>query len=324
MSDLSWREAWDKSQGPKNRAETLLLLIKGFCMGTADVIPGVSGGTIAFITGIYDKLLAAIASLTKKSFINLVTFKWKQVLVDVHVKFIIFLAFGIITAIISTARLMHYLINNYAVFTWSLFFGLIVGSIFIVGREIENKLHPQNLFYVVVGGVFAYMIIGLIPVQTPKDLWFIYICGIIGISAMILPGISGSFLLLILGKYEYITGAIKNPFDAGNLIILICFNLGTITGLLTFAKLLNYFFNNYRTVTMGIMTGFMIGSMRKIWPWKETLESKVIRGKTHIIREANVLPEASPEVWGAVGLMVLGIVAVLLIDKVSQAQKIDN
>ena len=162
------------------------------------------------------------------------------------------------------------------------------------------------------------MMVSLIPVDTPDAFWFIYLCGIIGITAMILPGLSGSFLLLILGKYEYITGALKNPFAEGAPLILIVFLMGTATGLLSFSKILNFFMKNYRVKTMAFLTGILIGSMKKVWPWKEVLESKIVRGKTKIIREMNIMPtEFNNEVVVAIALMLIGFIFVLVLEKKS-------
>lgn len=284
-------------------------------MGTADLIPGVSGGTIAFITGIYEHLLEAVASLHKDFFINLVTFKWKSALEQVHARFIIPLAFGMITAILSLARLMHYLINEQPIPTWAAFFGLIGASIIIVFRDIKKPTNPKNIGFLIFGAAFAWMMVSLIPVSTPTNWWFIYLCGIIGITAMILPGLSGSFLLLILGKYEYITGAIKNPFDVANIVTIGIFLCGTVTGLLGFSKVLNYFMKHYRNATMAFLTGILIGSMKKVWPWKEVLESIVVRGKTKVLRSQNVLPaEFNSETILAFSLIIVCFIAVLVMD----------
>jgi putative membrane protein len=315
MSNMTWKEAWDKGPGPRTPIEYLVHFLKGFCMGVADLIPGVSGGTIAFITGIYAGLLEAVASLNKNVFKSLFTFKFKEVASQVHLRFIIPLGMGMVLAILSLARLMHYLIKEQPVPTWALFFGLIAASIIVIWKQLEDHFHSSNILMIIFGAVFAYLVVGLIPVETPDSWWFIYLCGIIGITAMILPGISGSFLLLILGKYEYITGAIKNPLLPENMVIIGIFLCGTATGLLGFSKILNWLMKHYHSLTMAWLTGILIGSMRKVWPWKEVLETKVVRGKVKILREANVMPpEFNSEVWLAVALIIIGFVAVLLMD----------
>ncbi|MCO4795497.1 MAG: DUF368 domain-containing protein [Bacteriovoracaceae bacterium] len=291
-------------------------------MGVADLIPGVSGGTIAFITGIYEGLLEAVASINKDVFKSLLTFKFKEVASKVHLRFIIPLGMGMVLAILSLARVMHYLIKEQPVPTWALFFGLIAASVIVIWKQLEDHFHVTNLLMIAFGALFAYFIVGLIPVNTPDDWWFIYLCGVIGITAMILPGISGSFLLLILGKYEYITGAVKNPLIPDNMVILFVFLCGTGSGLLGFSKILNWLMKHYHSLTMAWLTGILIGSMRKVWPWKEVLETKIIRGKVKILREANVMPpEINNEVWLAVGLIIVGFVAVLWMDHHSSQRK---
>ena len=222
------------------------------------------------------------------------------------------------TAMITLARVMHYLINEQPIPTWALFFGLIGASIIVIWNKLDDHFSPVNLLIISIGAIFAYIMVSLIPVDTPDALWFIYLCGIIGITAMILPGLSGSFLLLILGKYEYITAALKNPFAEGAPLILVIFIMGTATGLMSFSKILNFFMKNYRVKTMAFLTGILIGSMKKVWPWKEVLESKIVRGKTKIIREMNIMPtEFNNEVTVAIALMLIGFIFVLVLEKKS-------
>ena len=312
----SWKDAWSSTPGPRTRAEYIKLSAKGFCMGTADLIPGVSGGTVAFITGIYEPLLEAVASIKKDFFVNLVTFKWKEALSSVHLRFLIPLACGMVLAILSLARLMHYLINEQPIPTWAAFFGLIAASIIVIWKDIEGPTRPANMAFIAIGAVIAWVMVSLIPVTTPFDWWFIYLCGVIGITAMILPGLSGSFLLLILGKYEYITGAVKNPFVVENMMTLGVFLCGTISGLLGFSKILNYFMKHYRTQTMAVLTGILIGSMKKVWPWKEVLETKVVRGKVRVLREANIFPsEFNSQTALALALIVICFVAILVMER---------
>ena len=322
MSSFSFKEVWSEGPGPKTSKEYLFHFLKGLCMGTADLIPGVSGGTIAFITGIYGGLLAAVASINMDVFKLLLRFQFAEVLKRVHLRFLVPLGVGILTAIFTLARLMHYLMNEKPVLTWALFFGLILASIIVVWRQLEDYFHVKNLLFIAIGSVFAWEVIGLIPVSTPEGLWFIAFCGFISICAMILPGISGSFLLLILGKYEYITGAIKNPFAGDNILILLTFVIGAASGLLSFSKILNWLLNKYHAMTMAFLTGVLIGSMRKVWPWKEVLESKIVRGKVKILREANVFPDQlNSEFYFALLLMVVGFVAILAMDFMASRKK---
>ena len=287
-------------------------------MGTADIIPGVSGGTIAFITGIYSQWLEAIVSINLVFVKKLLRLKWKSALAEIHLRFLLPLLFGISIAIVSTARLMHYLMTSHAVLTWSLFFGLILASIFVVSKEIDSWQGTPFLF-AGVGGLCAFFVVGMIPVSTPETWWFLVCCGIVVICAMVLPGLSGSFLLLILGKYEFVTGAIKNPLNLDNMLVIFLFVLGCLIGIVGFSRILKSFLKHYRSATMALLTGVMIGAMRKVWPWKEALESKVIHGEVHVLREQNILPaQIDGQFFMAVLLMIVGVVIVLLLEKLWQ------
>ncbi|CAN0030409.1 unnamed protein product [Chrysoparadoxa australica] len=308
----NWKEALMASPGPREKKEYLVLVFKAFCMGVADLIPGVSGGTIAFITGIYEGLLDAVGSVNKESVGAILKLDFKKALSIIHVRFLAPLVFGMLSAIFLLARLMHYLINEHPIPTWATFFGLIAASIIVVFRQLEDPKKPGNVISLVVGAIFAWIMVSLIPVDTPTDSWFIYLCGIIGISAMILPGLSGSFLLLILGKYEFITGAVKAPFAEGNFPILLTFVAGSLTGVAGFSRILNWFLKHYHSQTMAFLTGILIGSMKKVWPWKEILETKVVRGKVRVLRDANILPDSfDAQVALAFALCLIGFFAVL-------------
>ncbi len=281
-------------------------------MGMCDIIPGISGGTIAFITGIYEKLVHSITLFNKSFFLKLITLKIKEALKPIPLDFLIPLFSGIMIAIFSAAKLVHFLLEYYAIYTWSLFFGLILASVFHLSKEIDFKNIKQSLFFIF-GVSIGFVIVGLIPVSTPENYLFIFFSGIIGITAMILPGISGSFILLILGKYEYITGAVKAPFAEGNLLILSIFAIGCLIGLLSFSKLLNILLERFKPQMFALLTGFILGALRKIWPWKEILEAKIIRGKTHIVSEANTLPSLSNETYLAISICLISFVAVMAI-----------
>lgn len=322
MSKLTWQEAIQESPGPKEKKDYIVLYLKGFLMGIADLIPGVSGGTIAFITGIYENLLDAVSSFNKEVLKDVLKFNLTAALSKIHVRFLAALLLGIFTAIFALARVMHFLINDHPIPTWAAFFGLIAASIIIIWKEMDDHFAPENFFLIMVGAIVAYLVVGMIPVTTPFEWWFIYFCGIIGITAMILPGLSGSFLLLILGKYEYITGAIKNPFVADNIVTLITFALGAVTGILAFTRFLNYFLKHFRSGTMAFLTGILIGSMRKVWPWKEIVETKLIRGKIRIIADMNVMPsEFNGEFILSIFLIIFGFLAVIYLDRLGSARK---
>ena len=321
---LTWKEAFFASPGPTSLQKASILSLKGLCMGSADVIPGVSGGTIALITGIYEKLILALKSLDTVWIKKIFNLDLKSALAHLHIRFLLSLFVGIGIAIISLARLMNYLLHHYPVFTWSLFFGLIAASILVVGKRVRNW-SGRTVISLVAGIAVAAFIVNLIPVETPDALWFIFLCGVIAICAMILPGISGAFILLILGKYEFITATLKNPFLTQHLVIIVVFCLGCLIGLLSFARFLNYMLKNFHQPTMAFLTGLMVGSMPKIWPWKEILETKIIRGKAHIIWGSNMMPQTiNTEVLVALGLAVLGFIIVLIIERLARVKESDK
>ena len=312
---LSWRNTLLSTQGPSTPKEAIVLFIKGLFMGAANIIPGVSGGTIALITGIYQELLFGIRSVNLETLKHLKNLEIKQAVATVHVKFLLILSIGVGVAIISLAHIMNFVFTNYAILTWSFFFGLIIASILIMGLRTQNWIGSGGLAFLL-GTAFAYLFVGLIPVSTPEEWWFILLVGVVAICTMILPGLSGAFFLLILGKYEYITNAIKNPFLLENFVILSIFSVGCLVGIITFSRLMSYLLQKHENVTMAVLTGIMCGSLRKIWPWKEVLETKIIRGKEYIISEINIIPQnLSVELWTAVGLAVFGFLLVVILEK---------
>jgi putative membrane protein len=217
---------------------------------------------------------------------------------------------------------MHHLLEHHPVPTWSLFFGLILGSILFVGGKVERW--NRAALFLVIGTVGAYLIVGMIPRSTPETWWFVFISGMIAICAMILPGISGSFILLILGKYLYVTGALKNPFAEGQMTILVIFGLGAMVGITLFSRVLGFLLKRYSDATIALLTGFMIGAMRKIWPWQEVLREEVIGGKSRVLETRNVLPPAlDAEVLLAMGLALAGFGAVLVLERLARSRIAD-
>lgn len=315
-----WSDAFFASPGPASLKEAALLSLKGLCMGSADIIPGVSGGTIALITGIYEKLLQAIKSINITACKHLLKFDIKGFVSEVHLRFLLSLFLGISVAILSLARIMNYLLHHYPVYTWSLFFGLITASIFVVGHKILNWSMSACLL-LAAGALTAYLIVNMIPVSTPETMAFIFTSGFIAICAMILPGLSGAFILLILGKYEFITGTLKNPFILENMLVIIVFCAGCAAGLLSFSRLLNYLIQKYYDQSLAFLTGLMVGSMTKIWPWKEAIATKMIRGKVHVLSERNILPGSlDAEFYSALFLAGIGLAIVFTLEKLSKQQ----
>ena len=301
----------------------LKLLVKGFAMGVADIVPGVSGGTIAFITGIYSTLIESISSVNVLFLKKILNFKFQEAYGHINGAFLVPLLIGILIAIISMSRLMHFLMTSYQVYTWSFFFGLVAVSIIYIMKQIKSFKSVKNICFIFFGCALGVVIVSLVPVETSDSNLFIFISGMIAICAMILPGISGSFLLLILGKYASVTGALKSPFLASNLEIIIVFAMGCLLGILSFSKVLNFLLRKHQAVMMSFLTGFMLGSLKKIWPWKQTLETQVIRGKSYILREANTLPsEMSQEAIFSILLVITGFSIIFIVESISNKKGI--
>jgi putative membrane protein len=282
--------------------------VKGFCMGAADVVPGVSGGTMAFILGIYEELLESIRSFDLSFLRLLASLKIRAAMDHASWRFLTALVLGILVAVFSLARILSWLLENRPVLIWSFFFGLILASVFTVGRHLK-RWDPAVTAWMCLGAVGAYFLVGMVPVSTPETAWFLFMSGAIAICAMILPGISGSFILVLLGKYAYVLEAVNNR----DVLTLMLVASGALVGLISFVRLLNWLLKRHHRLTIAILTGLMLGSLRKVWPWKETLESMVDgHGHTIIISQANTLPAHwDMEVTAALGLAILGFLVVL-------------
>lgn len=311
----------------------VIVLLKGVGMGAADVVPGVSGGTIAFITGIYEELLdtirgfnlSALKVLTKQG----ISAFWKHI----NGTFLLALLSGIGIAVVSLARVLSYLMEAYPVMLWAFFFGLIVASSLFVGKQLK-KWDVSRVLVLVAGGVGAWFLTSASRFQTPDELWFLFVAGAIAICAMILPGISGSFMLLIMGKYELIINAIK-VLDIKTLGV---FAAGCIVGLLSFSHVLSWAFRKFHDHTLALLTGFMIGSLNKVWPWKTTLENYLDRhGELQPLVQVNALPgsystitpaetqlgitEKPDYLLFAIGLAVFGFALVIVIEMLGKKSK---
>jgi putative membrane protein len=288
---------------------------KGFCMGASDVVPGVSGGTMAFILGIYEELINAIKSFDAKSLKLLVTLKLRPLLDRISWQFLMALGIGILTAIFTLARGLSWLLQNKPVLIWSFFLGLILASAVSVSRRVE-RWRPSTWLSLLGGTIGTYFLVGLVPVSTPNYPWFLFLCGAIAICAMILPGISGSFILVLLGKYHYVLQAVNHR----DFLVLSLVAAGACVGIVAFSRLLDWLLKNYYDSMMALLTGLMLGSLRKIWPWKETLDSLVdTHGKAIPIVQSNILPtQCDGEVLSAFSLMVAGVLVVLLMERMGK------
>lgn len=284
------------------------LMLKGMGMGAADVVPGVSGGTIAFIVGIYDELINTIKSINLQSLKLLFTFKFKEFWKAVNGNFLFSLFAGIAISVFSLAKLITYLLVAHPILVWAFFFGLVLASTWFVAKDIEGWNWKTVLSFII-GAVIAYYITVVTPAETPTNLLFIFLCGAIAICAMILPGISGSFILVLLGKYHYIMDAVKGL----DLLILCVFGAGALVGITSFSRVLSYALKHFRNVTMAVLAGFMLGSLNKVWPWKTT-EIEIING-TEFAIEHNSLP--TQYLVEGVVLMIVGFMLVYVLEKIS-------
>lgn len=256
----------------KRLSDYLFVTVKGICMGAADVIPGVSGGTIAFMTGIYEELVGSINSINGEAVKLLFSGKFKAFWKHINGNFLLSLVAGILISILSLAKLMTYLLTNHPIQTWAFFFGLIVASSIFILKGI-NGWKFKDIVMLILGIIIGIVVCTLTPTQTPDGLWFIFICGAIAICAMILPGISGSFILLILGKYEYMLGTItKITSGDGRLLdfaVILIFVVGALIGILAFSRFLHWLLARYHRATLLVLAGFIIGSLVKVWPWSD-------------------------------------------------------
>lgn len=304
-----------------------MLVLKGCAMGAADVVPGVSGGTIAFITGIYEELINSIKSIDLKALKLLLTFKLAEFWKKINGTFLLSVVGGIAISIFSLAKLMTWLLVNHPIYIWSFFFGLIIISSVLVAKEIK-KWDIFTIISLLAGAAAAYTITVMSPASTPNTWWFIILSGAIAICAMILPGISGAFILLLLGKYTYILTAVSN-LDVGTILLFV---VGAAAGIISFSHLLSWLLKNYHTLTVALLTGFMVGSLNKVWPWKHTLETYIdTHGVEQVLVETNVSPEkfaeitgSDPLIWQAIVMCVAGILLIGGIEYIGKKLGLEN
>jgi putative membrane protein len=291
-------------------AKNLAVALKGYAMGAANVIPGVSGGTIALLTGIFNELVEALNALMSfSSWKLLFKGKLKEFWNAVHGTFLLWLAIGVAVSIFSLAKLMEYVFTHHPVQTWAFFFGLIVVSAFFLLSDIKGW-KGADVFWLVAGIALGAMICILSPSETTSDLWFIALCGAIAICTMILPGISGSFILVLLGKYEYIMKAVSNL----DWPVLLVFALGCAVGIVAFSKFLHWLMSRYGRQTLIVLIGFTIGALVKVWPWADKAACEA----------ANVLtgdPAGTLHLPGAIIWALVGAVSVLALELVSRRNK---
>lgn len=305
----------------------LVITLKGIAMGAADVVPGVSGGTIAFISGIYEELLESIDK------VNLSVFKvWKKegfktAWTSINGNFLFALFSGIAISILSLAKLIKWLLHHEPILLWSFFFGLVLASILYIAKQIKGW-SIKVVIAIIITSILSYYITLAEPFASPDSPFYLLFCGFIAIIAMILPGVSGAFILLILGAYQTAIDTINNLRDGvlnGDMALFkdaflkfILLAVGAIVGLKVFSKALNWMFKHQKNITLAILTGFMIGSLNKIWPWKEVLKTRVnSEGEVVTLLDKSILPTSyngDNEIVMAIIFIVIGFAAILILE----------
>ena len=305
-------------------------------MGMAEVVPGVSGGTIAFITNIYERLLNAIKSVGPSAVTAFKRDGLAGLWAHIDGTFLVTLLGGMFVGIVVGVFGISHLLVAYPEVLWAFFFGLIVASALYIGKQV-TRWSAGSIVLLLVGAGIAYYISIAAPAQGTEALWYVFVCGMVAISALILPGISGSFILLLMGMYTYVVPMVKEflkTFSTEALSVVVVFGLGCLTGLLTFSRILSWTFNNYRNATLALLTGFMIGSLNKIWPWRHATEwlrdpktgEFVLddEGLRRTILEENVLPgayEGNPYLIAAILAAIGGFLLVFLLEKLDDREE---
>ncbi len=303
----------------------LSLIFKGMAMGMAEVVPGVSGGTIAFITGIYERLIFSIKSIDleflKLVFSGKIAAAWKKI----DGNFLVFLIGGMLLGIVIGVFAITWLLEHHPLLIWGFFFGLILASVYVVGKDIDTW-NAGSIIALLAGAILVYYVTVAVPGSPSTALWFVFICGAVAISALLLPGLSGSFVLLLLGMYTFIIPKVKDILsgDLSGLSVIIVFAVGCLTGLLSFSRVLTWAFKNYKNTTLAFLTGLMIGSLNKVWPWQQVLSlrtntegeesvafSKSVLPSTFAELDTNFLYGSEPQMGAVIGCMAFGLVLVL-------------
>jgi putative membrane protein len=305
--------------------EHLSTVLKGVGMGAANVIPGVSGGTIALITGIFERIIHAIKSFDSKAISLLFHLKFKELFKHTDFFFLVALGTGMIISIVSLARVFKYLFLNYPVFIWAFFFGLIIASIFFVGKTI-SKWTPSVIISFIVGAIFAVFISFMNPATPNESFLYLTICGVAAICSMILPGLSGSFVLILMGNYELV---MIDAVNEGNIKILAPVILGGIVGIMSLSHILSWIFKRFKNQTIAILTGFILGSLSILWPWKHELYrvdgfgNDILKNGAKIVQgyELYIPDSLTIEVGLAILFMLIGFACIVIIEKVANQKE---
>ncbi|MCB4809286.1 DUF368 domain-containing protein [Tamlana sp. 62-3] len=299
----------------RNFKDYLIISLKGLAMGAADVVPGVSGGTIAFISGIYEELITSLNNINFSLIKTLKRDGLKATWVQVNGNFLVALFFGIGISVLSLAKGIEWLLHHHPILLWAFFFGLVLASIIFVGKQI-TKWKISTIFVLILGTFIAFYITQLPSLSANQSPWFLFLAGALAICAMILPGISGAFILVLLGAYQPILSALNNK-DFKTIAIVGC---GAVIGLLAFSKLLKWLFKNYNNLTLAALTGFILGSLNKIWPWKKVLSFRTnSKGEQIPFLEQSISPfsfDGDNQIIFALLLMVIGFLTIITLEKI--------
>lgn len=296
-------------------------------MGIADAVPGVSGGTIAFITGIYDELLHSLNAIDRDAFRLLTRLRFAELWKKINGNFLLIVSAGVITSLLVLVSIIFNLIVHYPVLISSFFFGVIFASVALVLKEIKAwGYKPIVTFFV--SAVIGYFITTLSPMQTPDTYWFVFICGALAICSMIFPGISGAFILVLLGKYQFMITSLVEL----NLGVILTLAVGGAIGLLSFARLITWVLDHYHHVTVAVLAGFVLGSLNKVWPWRKGMEFVTTReGEQVAVFDKSILPwhflsetGRDPQLFQAILMMALGVCIVIITERIATRLKLKH
>ena len=289
-------------------------------MGIADVIPGISGGSIAFISGIYEELIGSIYSIDKTAGKLLIQFEFKSFWRKINGNFLLTITAGMLTSLILLSVLMQYLLKNHAIMVWSFLFGLIVMAVPLMLRKVQTW-NVQTITSLLVGTGIMYLLTIVHPLQAPHNLFFIFISGVLSVCGLVIPGISGVSILMLFGQYQTIVTALNDT----NTFVLVVFFFGCIVGVLSASRVIAWAWSYHQQITIALLTGFMIGALNKVWPWRKVLEYATnVKGDQIAVFDKSVLPwhflsitEKDPQLFQAILMMALGVLVVVTIEKIA-------
>ena len=324
--------------------DKIFLVLKGLGMGAANKVPGVSGGVVAFVAGFYEEFIYSLRKINAKAFKLLINGRFKSFYNYINGKFIGLLFLGMIVSFFSVSKVLDYLIKYYELYIWSVFFGMIIGSIYYINKDFKDwnyKTYTALALGIIVGVSISF----LNPAKENDNLWFVFFCGIISVTGMTLPGFSGSFILILLGNYVLLLvdsvnalsdtffdifsgdfSFIHNPQRLRMLEVLVVFTLGSVTGLVTFSHILSYILKHYKSITLSAIIGFIVGSLGVVWPWKKTIY-KLAEDGSHILDSTGTkvvlnyeryIPTLNTETYYAIAFIFLGIIIVLALEYYGQ------